>query len=119
MMRVEIAIPVLNEERTLKANVEKILASLKTLFPSPELVSLVIADNGSTDATQAIGEQLAKDHASVRYRRVPSPGVGAALKDAWRSSVADLVGYMDLDLATDLQHLPEAIKSIDADGYDI
>ena len=31
-MQVEIAIPVLNEERTLKTNVESVLAALKNLF---------------------------------------------------------------------------------------
>jgi glycosyltransferase involved in cell wall biosynthesis len=118
-MQVEIAIPVLNEERTLKANVEIVLAALKNLFETPERIVLVIADNGSTDRTQAIGEQLAEDHPSVRYRRVPKPGVGTALKDAWLSSRADIVGYKDLDLATDLKHLPEAIKAIEVDGYDV
>ena len=118
-MEVEIAIPVLNEERTLKTNVETVLAALENLFEAPERIALVIADNGSTDRTQAIGEQLAQDNASVRYRRVPKPGVGTALKDAWLSSKADIVGYMDLDLATDLRHLPEAIKAIEVDGYDV
>jgi len=118
-MQVEIAIPVLNEERTLKTNVETVLGALKNLFEAPECIALVIADNGSTDRTQAIGEQLAQDNASVRYRRVPKPGVGTALKDAWLSSMADIVGYMDLDLATDLKHLPEAIKAIEVGGYDV
>ena len=41
------------------------------------------------------------------------PGVGTALKDAWLSSKADIVGHMDSHLATDLKHLPEAIKAIE------
>jgi glycosyltransferase involved in cell wall biosynthesis len=61
---------VLNEERTLKTNVETVLAALKHLFEAPERVALVIADNGSTDRTQAIGEQLAQDNASVLNRTV-------------------------------------------------
>lgn len=118
-MNVEITIPVLNEERTLQANVTTVRAALSKMFEAPERITLVIADNGSTDRTQAIAEQLAKDNASIRYRRLPKPGVGAALKASWLSSHADIVGYMDLDLATNLRHLPEAMKAIEFDGYDV
>lgn len=118
-MNVEIALPVLNEERTLDANVRKIVANIAALFSDARRFSLVIADNGSTDRTQAIGEALALEFANVRYLRLPAPGVGAALKSAWGSSHADIVGYMDLDLATDMKHLVEAVSALETDSYDV
>jgi glycosyltransferase involved in cell wall biosynthesis len=48
----------------------------------------------------------------VRYLRVGARGVGLALKTSWGNSQADIVGYMDLDLATDLSHLPEALAAL-------
>ena len=50
---------------------------------------------------------------------VPRKGVGLALKTSWEQSKADIVGYMDLDLATDLSHFPDAIGAIEKSGYDI
>jgi glycosyltransferase involved in cell wall biosynthesis len=113
--RIEITIPVLNEEATLEDNVRKVLGFLDTLgldTLGERAISLVIADNGSADATEAIGRRLAEETGRVRYLRLPSRGVGLALKTSWLGSSADIVGYMDLDLATDLAHLPEAFAAL-------
>lgn len=117
--RIEITIPVLNEEETLEANIRAVLDFAKRSFSEPSRIGLVIADNGSTDATRAIASRLAREHGCVRVLRLPRPGVGAALKQSWLSSDADIVGYMDLDLATDLKHLPEAIAALTDGGFDL
>ena len=113
MMHVEITIPVLNEEATLKRNVIAAREAIDRLFTDPMRVGIVVADNGSTDRTQAIAQELARTITNLRYLRLPRPGVGAALKQAWLSSEAEIVGYMDLDLATDVSHLPEAVAAIE------
>ena len=84
-----------------------------------EFHHLIIADNGSNDGTGAIGERLAAQHENVRYLKVGKRGVGLALKAAWSASKADIVGYMDLDLATDLMHLPEALIALTKKNADI
>lgn len=114
MLKVEITIPVLNEEATLAKNVAAARAAIDRLFAEPDLVGLAIADNGSTDRTQAIALELERSMPGLRYLRLPRPGVGAALKQSWLSSEADIVGYMDLDLATDVKHLPQAVGAIKA-----
>jgi glycosyltransferase involved in cell wall biosynthesis len=81
---------------------------------------LCIADNGSTDRTADIGQALAARHRNVRYLRVGKRGFGLALKTAWGATQADFVGYMDIDLATDLRHLKEVCDHIArGDGYEI
>ena len=50
---------------------------------------------------------------------MPKRGVGLALKTSWSQSEADIVGYMDLDLATDLSHFLEVYKAIAKQDYDI
>ena len=46
-------------------------------------------------------------------------GRGNAIRTAWLDSDADIVSYMDVDLATELSFLPHLLESIEAEGYDI
>ena len=115
---IEIAIPVLNEEATLSLNIGRVLDYVNRNKVSESEIRLVIADNGSTDSTRDIGEELARKRREVRYLRLNERGVGRALKAAWQSSRANIVGYMDLDLATDLRHL-ESLRMVEGDRFDI
>lgn len=118
-MTFDVTIPVLNEEPTLEAQVLTLFAFLKKNFTQPGQWRIVIADNGSTDRTFEIAEQLHQKHPEIVPLRVPRKGVGLALKTSWGQSQADMVGYMDLDLATDLPHFFEAYDAIANYGYDI
>jgi len=103
-MSVEITLPVLNEEECLPKNVPVILDFFKTHGLSDW--SLVIVDNGSDDATPSIAQNLIQKYPTlVRYMRLEQRGVGLAIRESWGASQADIVGYMDIDLATDLSHL--------------
>jgi glycosyltransferase involved in cell wall biosynthesis len=118
-MLIEITIPILNEENTLAVQVMKthdfISNNLSDLGP----ICIVLADNGSTDRTQEIALELEKSIPCVKYLRLEQPGVGLALKASWSRSTAEIVGYMDLDLATDLRHLRSALEALKADKADI
>jgi glycosyltransferase involved in cell wall biosynthesis len=118
-MTFDVTIPVLNEEPTLEVQVLTLLSFLKKNFTQPGQWRIVIADNGSTDRTFEIAEQLHQKHPEIVPLRVPRKGVGLALKTSWGQSQADMVGYMDLDLATDLPHFFEAYDAIANGGYDI
>ncbi len=119
MMTFDVTIPVLNEEPTLARQVGILYDFLKRHFPAEGQWQIVIADNGSTDRTPEIAHELEQQLPGVRYLRVPRKGVGLALKHSWGQSQADIVGYMDLDLATDLSHFLEAYSAIADRGYDI
>ena len=118
-MTFDITIPVLNEEESLESNVKILHQFLCSHFPDQTHWKIVIADNGSTDRTPEIAQALCEELKEVQYVQVPRPGVGLALKTSWGQSKADIVGYMDLDLATDLKHFPEVYKAIAEDNYDI
>ena len=113
----EITIPVLNEEETLEKNV--LLSMSYVMGHITQDFKIVIADNGSTDRTMEIGERLAKEHTKIEFLKVPRRGVGLALRTSWISSTADYVGYMDLDLATDLKHLKEVFNLLTNDETEI
>jgi glycosyltransferase involved in cell wall biosynthesis len=119
MITFDITIPVLNEEATLRQQVLQLYAFVKEHYPNQGQWRIVIADNGSSDATPELATQLSQEHPEIVLVRVPERGVGLALKTSWTQSQADIVGYMDLDLATDLKYFLGAIQVLTEDGYDL
>jgi glycosyltransferase involved in cell wall biosynthesis len=107
-----VTFPVLDEEAKLEGSVEQTLAFCAERGMTR--CEFCIADNGSADRTPEIGRALAARHPEVSYLRVPRRGFGLALKTAWGASAADFVGYMDIDLATDLRHLAEVYDRVAA-----
>ncbi|MEY3053470.1 MAG: hypothetical protein RLY31_3255 [Bacteroidota bacterium] len=118
-MTFDVTIPVLNEAPTLEIQVRKLYAFLRKQFPDARQWRIVIADNGSTDGTLPIAQRLAEELPEVVSLTVPRKGVGLALKHAWEHSEADFVGYMDLDLATDLNHFLQAYQALASGRYDL
>ena len=101
--QVEIVIPVRNEERDLRPGVRRLCSYLDDHFPFAARVT--IADNGSTDGTWALAQELADECPAVRAVRIERPGRGGALRSVWSGSEADVYAYMDVDLSTDLNAL--------------
>jgi glycosyltransferase involved in cell wall biosynthesis len=101
--RVEIVVPVYNEERDLERGIRRLRSYLDARFPFH--ADVVIADNASTDATPEIGARLAAAIPGVTYLRLSDKGRGRALAATWLISRADVVAYMDVDLSTDLDAL--------------
>jgi len=101
--RVEIVIPVLNEERDLGPSVRRLREYLAGHFPFAAVIT--IADNGSTDGTWARALDLEDEFAAVRAVRIERPGRGGALRSIWSESQAEVYAYMDADLSTDLNAL--------------
>ncbi len=118
-MTFEITIPVLNEEETLQQQVSILFDFLFENFPQKADWKIVIADNGSTDKTFKIAKMLKSNLGNIRLIQTEKRGVGLALKTSWLSSDADLIGYMDLDLATDLAHFLELVQVVDNQEIDL
>lgn len=114
---VEITIPVYNEEKELEINIKKLAEfTLKNLTKYEWTIT--VADNASSDNTPIIAANLSKNNPRVQLFRLEEKGRGRAVKRAWSSSEADYCVYMDLDLSTDLKHLPNILKALE-NGYDI
>lgn len=107
---VEVVVPVLNEERTLKTNIETLYNFLRT--QDGLQFRITIADNGSTDRTQVIANELAEHYAAIRVVRMSERGRGRALKQVWMDSDADILSYMDVDLSTSLDDFMPLIKPL-------
>ncbi len=118
VVSLDVVLPVLNEERALSATVGTLCDFLSRCLSEYEW-RVVIADNGSTDDTQAIGTRLANELPRVGYTRLEELGRGVALRTAWLASSADIVSFMDVDLSADLVAFPRLVAAIDGEGYDI
>ncbi len=114
---VEITIPVYNEEKELEDNIKK-LADFCSKNLSKYEWTITVADNASSDNTPIIAANLSKNNPRIQLFRLEEKGRGRAVKRAWSSSEADFCVYMDLDLSTDLKHLPNILKALE-NGYDI
>jgi glycosyltransferase involved in cell wall biosynthesis len=100
----EVVVPVYNEEVALVRNIDVLVDYLERNLPPLEW-RVTIADNGSTDATPGLAEALAAQLPRVCVRHIARRGRGAALREAWLASDADVVAYMDVDLSTNLESL--------------
>ncbi|MDO8659112.1 MAG: glycosyltransferase [Candidatus Parcubacteria bacterium] len=114
---VEITVPVYNEEEELEGNIHKIFDFCRKNLDNYDW-HITIADNASTDNTPIIASNLSKKNPKILYFRLEQKGRGRAVKRVWSQSKCDYCVYMDLDLSTDLIHLPNILNKLEK-GYDI
>lgn len=114
---VEITVPVYNEEKELEKHID-ILSSFCEKNLKEYDWHITIADNASIDNTPVIAATIAKKNPHVVHFRLEQKGRGRAVKRVWSTSGADYCVYMDLDLSTDLVHLPKILKALEK-GSDI
>lgn len=114
MVEVSIVLPAYNEAERIEDTVKRTAIVLRNITSSFEII---IAEDGSSDNTDKISETLAKKYGFVLHLHSDERlGRGKALSRAFRISKGDILGYIDVDLATDMKHLKELIQYIH-DGY--
>ncbi|MDO8727733.1 MAG: glycosyltransferase family 2 protein [Candidatus Methanoperedens sp.] len=108
-------LPAYNEAARIESTVERTASALGEFTSSFEII---IAEDGSKDGTDRISEALAKKYEYVVHLHSDErQGRGRALNRAFKVSKGEILGYIDVDLATDMRHLKEMIQYI-RDGYD-
>ena len=115
--RVDIVVPVFNEQAVLAASIRRLHDHLGEHMPFSWRI--VIADNASTDQTPRIAAALAADLPGVELLKLPEKGRGRALRAAWLGSDAEVVCYMDVDLSTDLRALLPLVAPLVSGHSDI
>ena len=107
-LSINLLFPVLNERLRLQSGIDRTMAYLKENITIP--YRLTILDNGSDDETPELGRGLAEKYPEVSYVRMEERGVGVAFRKGIALNESALVGYMDIDLSTDLKYLGKTIE---------
>lgn len=99
-----LVIPCYNEEQRLPATLAKLAEGLPALGRSTEVV---VADDGSTDATRQAAEAFKDRIPSLSVLALPHGGKGSALKGGIEAAQGQYVFLCDADLSMPLSELPK------------
>jgi glycosyltransferase involved in cell wall biosynthesis len=111
-MLVEFCLPVYNEARIIKNSILTLLNYCENQNYDFAW-KIVIVINGSTDHTLKISQELQRTYPDkiiiVNYLKA---GRGSAFKNYWPTSEADIIAYMDIDLAVNLDYIKLLIEPL-------
>ena len=104
--RVEISVvlPCLNERETVGTCVRKAVATLRESGIAGEVI---VADNGSTDGSQAVAESE-----GARVVDIPEKGYGSALRGGIAAARGEYVLMADSDDSYDFRHIPRFVEEL-------
>jgi glycosyltransferase involved in cell wall biosynthesis len=103
-------IPVFNDRDSLEIAIPQSIERLETITGNFEII---IAEDGSTDGSAAFVLEYAKRDTRIKLLHSDERlGRGKALNRAIREAKGAIVCYYDVDLATDMRHLPELITLV-------
>ncbi|MFH1837911.1 MAG: glycosyltransferase [Candidatus Kuenenbacteria bacterium] len=118
-MFIEFCLPIYNEEKILKNNILELLNYCNNQNFNFDW-QIVIINNGSIDDSEKICQELSNKYLrKIKTKSIKKPGRGRALKQYWLKSKADILLYMDIDLATSLDNIPNLINLIIRENYDL
>jgi uncharacterized UPF0146 family protein len=112
-MQVLICLPIKDEEKLLKKNVEILLNYLKkNSWPFSYYLLLMV--NGSSDNSDKIAKKLENKYKNeVKYLEIKKAGKGRAIKYCFDKFLdKDILIYMDVDLAVSLKYLNDLVEPI-------
>ena len=101
-----IVIPIFNEEEILEESTNAIFSLCKRMEIDFEII---FSENGSTDKTKSIAEELTNKHPEIKIISNPEPNYGNALKTGFEIAKNDLVISFDIDYYSE-SFLSEALK---------
>ncbi len=116
-MDVSIVVPLLNEEESLPELcnwIERVVNANNLSY------EIILIDDGSTDESWCVIEKLISANANIKgikFRR--NYGKSAALNEGFKASKGEVVITMDADMQDSPEEIPELIRMITEDGYDL
>lgn len=107
-----IVVPVYNEETVLEQSIRQLVGALGTDVEGRPY-QVLIASNGSTDATDAIGRQLEVAYPGVvRLIVCEQRGRGRALREVLAAETAAAYLYIDVDLPCNLRDIVRVLRPV-------
>ena len=110
-----IVIPVFNEEAILSASIADLCEKMRTWDHTYEII---ISENGSTDGTIAVANEVLKRHPCLRLLQGDEPNYGRALKAGILAARGDIVICDEIDLC-DIDFYKRALVQLERDEVDL
>ncbi len=113
---ISIVVPVYNEEENLPLLAAEIHGAMRPLGRPYEVIYV---DDGSTDGSPGVLQELAREDPSTRViRQRRNSGQTAALDAGFRFARGGIVVTLDADLQNDPADIPRLLEAMD-EGYDV
>ncbi|HJK27162.1 MAG TPA: glycosyltransferase, partial [Methanocorpusculum sp.] len=110
-VHITVVLPVYNDVEALRSAIPK---SLEALTEFGKTFELIVAEDGSSDGSRELVEEWERKDPRVRLLHSDErQGRGRALNRALAESNGEIFCYYDVDLATDIKHLPELLTRIE------
>ncbi len=116
-MNLSILIPLLNEDESIKELYTWILSIMKSNNYSYEVIFI---DDGSTDKSWSIIEELASENPNVKgIRFMKNFGKSQALHAGFAKAQGDVIITMDADLQDSPEEIPGLYEMITSQNFDL
>ena len=118
-MKLLIAIPALNEEESIASIIERSLAARDHIIANSPVdeVTITVVSDGSTDRTVELAERYTDRIHLIVFER--NRGYGAAIKEAWSRSDADVLGFLDADGTCDPKFFAPLCATLENEHADV
>jgi glycosyltransferase involved in cell wall biosynthesis len=118
-MKLEIVIPALDEEQSIRSIIERCLAARDRIIAESPVteVSITVTSDGSTDNTVPIAREYEDRINLIVFEQ--NKGYGAAIMAGWSASDADLLAFLDADGTCDPLFFITLCNALEDDHADI
>ena len=118
-IRLLIAIPALNEENSIEGIIKRTLDARRFITENSPVtqVEITVISDGSTDRTVELARRYADRIRLIIFER--NQGYGAAIKEAWKSTNAELLGFLDADGTCDPKFFANLCNALSRENADL
>lgn len=118
-MKLLIVIPALNEEDSIESIIQRSLKARENIIRRSGIddVLITVVSDGSTDRTVELASKYTDKISLIVFKK--NRGYGAAIKEGWNRSDAELLGFLDADGTCDPEFFADLCKTIIDHNADI
>lgn len=118
-MTLSIVIPAFNEEESIERIIRKALAARSYIIQNSDVdaVEITVVSDGSTDRTVELASKYVDEINLIVFKQ--NRGYGAAIKQGWKESKGELLGFLDADGTCDPHFFADLCNIITRENVDI
>lgn len=118
-MKLLITIPAYNEEESIENIIQRSLEACPAIIANCPVtdVDITVVSDGSTDRTVELATPYIDRIKLIVFEK--NRGYGAAIKEAWRQSDADFLGFLDADGTCDPHFFANLCQAMENDQSDV